>query len=447
MLVTVPLIFLPIGNLVPISLHGSLELLHAERDAVRFLVDADDLHLDRLADVEDLGRMVDAAPCHVGDMQQAVDAAEVDERTVVGDVLDHAFDNLTLFEVLHDFRTLFGAAFLKNGAARHDDVAAAAIHLQDLEGLRVVHQRGDVADRADIDLAARQEGHGAVEIDGKAALDLVEDHAFDALALVELLFELDPALFAAGFVARQHGFAQRVLDALDIYLDRVADLELTVLGLGAEFFQRHAAFDLEADIDDGHVFFDGRDGAANDLAFTRIAVRKRLVEKAGKIVAGWICCRHCFSWKASAFRAVGWRRGFALRLACLHSGPKGPCAAFAAVPAHGECWQAGSLPDMGIPARSGNRKSWEQPAQALLLLVSTSSMIDLAARNAVSIAISEVSSKCASAAGFSGESARPMSRASRCTMSARISAKSAQPPRDSMSRSRRPARTSALAVT
>ena len=160
----------------------ALELLHAERDAVGFLVDADDLHLDRLADVEDFGRMVDAAPCHVGDVQQAVDAAEVDERTVVGDVLDDAFDHLAFFEVLHDFRTLFGAALLEHGAARHHDVAAAAIHLEDLEGLRIVHQRGDVADRPDVDLAARQEGHGAVEIDGEAALDLVEDDAFDALA-------------------------------------------------------------------------------------------------------------------------------------------------------------------------------------------------------------------------------------------------------------------------
>jgi hypothetical protein len=235
----VPVIFLPIGNLVPMSDHGSrLELLHAERDAVRLLVDADDLHLDRLADVEDLGRMVDAAPGHVGDVQQAVDAAEVDERTVVGDVLDDALDHLALFEVLDDLRALLGAALFEHGAARHDDVAATAIHLEDLEGLRVVHQRGDVADRTDVDLRTRQEGHGAVEIDGEAALDLVEDDAFDALTLGELLFELDPALFAASLVARQHGFAKRVLDALDIDLDGVADLERAVLGLGAEFLQR-----------------------------------------------------------------------------------------------------------------------------------------------------------------------------------------------------------------
>jgi hypothetical protein len=119
-----------------------LELLHAERDAVGFLVDADDLHLDGLADGEHFGRMVDAAPGHVGDVQQAVDAAEINERTVIGDVLDHAVDNLALFEVLDDFRTLLGAGLFEDGAARHDDVAAALVHLEDLEGLRDVHQRG-----------------------------------------------------------------------------------------------------------------------------------------------------------------------------------------------------------------------------------------------------------------------------------------------------------------
>ncbi len=137
--------------------HGSdLELLHAERDAVGFLVDADDLNLDLLADVQDFRRMVDAAPCHVGDVQQAVDAAEVNERTVIGDVLDDAVNNLAFFEVLDDFRTLFGTRFFKNRTARYNDVAATLVHLEDFEGLRVVHQRGNVADRADIDLASAE---------------------------------------------------------------------------------------------------------------------------------------------------------------------------------------------------------------------------------------------------------------------------------------------------
>jgi hypothetical protein len=151
-----------------------------------------------------------------------------------------------------------------------------------------VHQRGNVADRTNIDLGARQECHGAVEIDREAALDLVEDDAFNTLAVVELLFETNPAFFAASLVARQHGFAQRVFDALDIDFDGVAHLELAVLALDAEFLQRDATFDLQADVDDCHVFFDGSHDALDDGTFGRGIFRERLFEQAGEIVAGWI---------------------------------------------------------------------------------------------------------------------------------------------------------------
>ena len=178
--------------------------------------------------VKHLGRVIDPAPGDIGDVQQAVDAAEVDERTVIGDVLDDAVDDLTLFEVLHQFLALLGAGLFEHRAARHHDVAAAAIHLEDLERLRIVHQRRDVADRADVDLRARQEGHRAVEIDGEAALDLVEDDAVDLLVVVEGLLELAPAFLAARLVARQHGFAERILDAVEEHLDLVADLEVAL---------------------------------------------------------------------------------------------------------------------------------------------------------------------------------------------------------------------------
>jgi hypothetical protein len=122
--------------------HGSLlQLLHAQADAVGFLVDLDDLHLDGLADRQDLGRMVDAAPRHVGDVQQAVDAAEIDEGTVFGDVLDHAVDSVAFGEALDEFGALFGAGFFQDRTARHDDVAAALVHLEDLERLLDAHQR------------------------------------------------------------------------------------------------------------------------------------------------------------------------------------------------------------------------------------------------------------------------------------------------------------------
>ena len=258
------------------------QLLHAERDAVGLVVDLDDLDLHLLADVEHLGRMIDAPPGDVGDVQQAVDAAEIDERAVVGDVLDHAVDDLALFEVLHQLLALLGAGLFQHGAARDHDVAAAAIHLQDLERLRLVHQRRHVADRPDVDLRARQERHRAVEIDGEAALDLIEDDALDLLVVLERLLELAPAFLAARLVAREHRFAERILDALEIDLDVVADLDLGGAAGPGEFAQRHAAFGLEPDVDDREVLLDPDDRALDDGPFLQMAVAERLIEHAAK---------------------------------------------------------------------------------------------------------------------------------------------------------------------
>ena len=158
-----------------------LELLHAEADALGLRVEADDLHLDLLADLQRLGRVVDAPPRDVGDVQQAIDAAEIDEGAVVGDVLHHAVEDLAFLQALDQLGALLGAGLFQHGAAGDDDVAAGAVHLEDLERLRRAHQRADVAHRADIDLAAGQERHGAAEIDGEAALDPAVDRAVDAL--------------------------------------------------------------------------------------------------------------------------------------------------------------------------------------------------------------------------------------------------------------------------
>src|SRR5690606_20234197 len=257
--------------------------LHAERDTVALVVDANDLDLDGLADREHFGRVVHATPCDIGDVQQAVNAAEVNERTVIGDVLDDAVNNLALFELLDDFRTLFGARFFENGTTRDNDVAATLVHLEDLEGLGNVHQRRDIADRTDVDLRTRQEGHGTFEVDGETTLDLVEDDAFNALIVVVLLFELDPALFAASLLARENGFTHGVLDAVNIDLDVRTHLDGAVTASSAEFLQRHAAFSLQTDVDDRQVLLDGDDLAANNGAFSGIVVDKAVEQHRFKI--------------------------------------------------------------------------------------------------------------------------------------------------------------------
>src|SRR5262249_19717497 len=237
--------------------------------------------------IEHLGRMIDAPPGDIGDVQEAVDAAQIDERTVIGDVLDHAVDDLTLLEVLHQLLALLGAGLLEDRAARHHDISAPAIDLQALEGLRLVHQRRDVADRPDVALRARQERDRAVEIDSEAALDLVEDDALHLLVTIERLLELAPALLTARLVAREHRLAKRVLDTFEIDLHRIANLEVALAARPGELPQRHTTLGLGADVDDREILLDPDDLSLDDGPFLQAALGKRLLQQLGEILSRW----------------------------------------------------------------------------------------------------------------------------------------------------------------
>src|SRR5262249_20639378 len=159
-----------------------------------------------------------ATPSDVRDMQQSVDTAQIHERAVIGDVLDRTLDHLPLGKRGNKLRTLLGAALFQHSAARDHDIAAAAIHFQDLERLRHVHQRTDIAHGAHVNLASRQERDGAIEIDGEAAFHAAEDHALYAAAFLESFLEPHPAFLAPGLIARQNGFAERIFHPLEIDL-------------------------------------------------------------------------------------------------------------------------------------------------------------------------------------------------------------------------------------
>ena len=62
-----------------------LRRLQRQGDALAVHVDVEDLDGDLLADLDDLGRVVDVLPGQLGDVHETVDAAEVDERTEVDD--------------------------------------------------------------------------------------------------------------------------------------------------------------------------------------------------------------------------------------------------------------------------------------------------------------------------------------------------------------------------
>src|SRR6185437_15126350 len=100
------------------------QLLHAQRYAVLFLIELEYFGRDLVADGQYFRRMLDPPPGQVGDVQQPVDAAQVHERAVIGDVLDDALDDRAFLQRLQKLLALRAEACLEDGTARDDDVVA-----------------------------------------------------------------------------------------------------------------------------------------------------------------------------------------------------------------------------------------------------------------------------------------------------------------------------------
>jgi hypothetical protein len=118
-----------------------------------------------------------------------------------------------------------------------------------------VHQRADVADRTDVDLRTRQEGHGAVEIDGEAALDLVEDDARRRFSLALRPSSSLPQLSSRRALSRDRTASPSAFSMRSRIDFDVSPTLMSPSLAGAEFLQRHAAFGLQADVDDARCPF------------------------------------------------------------------------------------------------------------------------------------------------------------------------------------------------
>jgi hypothetical protein len=93
-------------------------LLQAEGNSFLLEVDVQHEHLELLADLHHFARVVDAAPAHVRDVQQAVHAVEVHERAEIGDVLHHALAGLAGLDLQQQLLLLLAAGFFDQVAAR-----------------------------------------------------------------------------------------------------------------------------------------------------------------------------------------------------------------------------------------------------------------------------------------------------------------------------------------
>ena len=236
--------------------------------------------------------MPDAAPRHVGDVQQAVDAAQVDEGAVVGDVLDHAAQHLALGQRLERVLLLLRVLFFEEDLPREDDVPALLVHLDDAHPQFLAAQRVQVADRPHVHLRAGQKRPHA-DVHRQAALDPLDDAADDDLLVGKGLLHVVPDLHLLRFFAGKNDVAVAVLGALQQHVHDVAGLNGDLAVLVQELLDPDDAFRLVPDVDDHLGVGDLEHRALDDLAFRDVAEAAIVeVEQLGVFRRVGVECRH-----------------------------------------------------------------------------------------------------------------------------------------------------------
>ena len=244
----------------------------------------------------------------LGDVDEAVHAAEVDEGAEVDHRGDDALAALARLEVLQEVAALLLLGLFQPGPARQHDVVAVAVELDDLRLDLLAHVGLQLAHPAQLDQRGGQEAAQA-DVDDQAALDDLDDRARHHLAVVLLLLDRRPGPLVLRPLLGQDEAPLLVLlledEGLDVVAERddlvgvdvVADGELAggddALGLEADVEQDLVAVDLDDRPLDDVAVVELDDGVAHRLF--EIGVAQVVVDDgAGGVVALGVEAAHRF---------------------------------------------------------------------------------------------------------------------------------------------------------
>ena len=166
------------------------ELFHAQRNPLPFLIIIEYLHLNLVANGQDLRGVSNASPGNIGDVEQAIQPAKVDKRAKVGDVLDHPFPHLAHLQGFQDLLAKALPLLFQHHTPGNDDIASILVKLDNAERKDLADKLVEVLHLLDVDLRTWQKGIDAKKIHHNSALDATHQAPFDNLVVV--VRQLDP---------------------------------------------------------------------------------------------------------------------------------------------------------------------------------------------------------------------------------------------------------------
>ena len=205
--------------------------------------------------------MVDATPRHVGDMQYPVDAADVDESTVIRDVLDHSLQDHALVQNREGLLLEHLPFLLQQNLARHHHVVTHPVVFENREPIPLAHELVEIAGRPNVHVGSGEKTIDA-DVHLESALDPGDDDALDGGHLIVRLLDSVPDLDALGLLTGEHDLTPISFRRFeeDVHLIANAHLQRSIAIL--ELLNRNAALGLVTHVNHhvGRVYVNHRAG-------------------------------------------------------------------------------------------------------------------------------------------------------------------------------------------
>lgn len=237
-------------------------LLEAEGDTFAVAVDFCDHDVEFFADSENFTWMGDAAPGHIGDMEETVKAIEIDKGTVVGDVLNSTANDVTWLDIIDELTTFLMTLLFDEFAARDDDVVALEVDFKNLKVVSLTNVLVEILRRLDIDLRSREEGVDA-DTDDETTFDFAFNAAWYDGTFGAFFKDVFPVFLLFSLIVGEDWIAVFVFDFFKEDFDFASDSEVAWID---EFRGWYRAFGFAADVDDYFVLANFGDDRFNDGA-------------------------------------------------------------------------------------------------------------------------------------------------------------------------------------
>ena len=255
-------------------------MLQAQADALLLAIDIEHHNVNILANLEQFGGVPDAAPTHVGDVKQAIDAVQIDKRAEIRDVLDGALPDVTRGHLAEELLAALHSFLFDQFAPGEHDVLPLLVDFDDLEIVGVADVLRQVLRRYDVNLGSGQKGFNA-DIDEQPALDHALDFTGDGAPFIANGQDAFPILLELRLFLGKNDHSLLVFELLNQHIYLVAQFD------PFEVFEFVGGNDPLALVTDIHKEFLGTN--LDDSAFDDIASRKG---QRARLLHGFFHCQH-----------------------------------------------------------------------------------------------------------------------------------------------------------